>query len=121
VWDPKHLRTLQASTAFCRDNFIFLYVYDIRASSARYRDSFTFLVDDVHTSQETRSCACTVCYGDRFLVLYVYDVRTSQEIHRLPRPVTGIALLFIYADDVRTSQEATLRTVTACYADSFTY
>jgi uncharacterized membrane protein len=70
MWDPQHLTILSASTACYRDSFTFLYV------------------DDVLTSLETR-------------------------------PVTGRALLFLYVNDVRTSQEALLLTYTACYKDTF--
>jgi hypothetical protein len=42
-------------------------------------------VDDVLTSEETHLWASTACYRDSFTFLYVGDVRTSQEA----RPVNG--------------------------------
>jgi hypothetical protein len=65
---------------------------------ACYGDTFNFLyVDDVRTSQETHLWASTSCYGDTLTILYVDDVVPHKKhIYGLPRPVTGIALLFIF-------------------------
>jgi hypothetical protein len=46
-------------------------------------DSFTFYTDYVHTSQETDLWASTACYRDGFTFLYVGDIRTPQETHAL--------------------------------------
>jgi hypothetical protein len=36
-------------------------------------------IDDVRTSEETRICASTTCYGDSITLFYIDDVRTSEE------------------------------------------
>jgi hypothetical protein len=56
-------------------------------------DSFTFILDDVRTSQETFLLASTSCYWDNFTFI-LDDVRASQETPMDLHGVAGIALLF---------------------------
>jgi hypothetical protein len=95
------------------DVALLFYVDDVRtsqeeqASTACYRDSFTFLyVDNVHTSQEARLWTFTACYRDSFF-LYVDYVRTSQKA-QASTACNRDSFIFLYVDDVPTSQEARL-------------
>jgi hypothetical protein len=53
---------------------------NLKASTACYGDSFTFLcVHDVRTSQKTQLRASTACYGGSFTFLHVDDICIPQE------------------------------------------
>jgi hypothetical protein len=92
----------------------------LKASTASYGDSFTFLyLDDVRTSQETHIWTPTACYVDRFIFyIYIY-VRTSQETYlRNSTACYRDSFTFLYVDHVRASQKTHVQLSTACYRES---
>jgi hypothetical protein len=97
---------------------------EILNNSQRYRPPLTGIlyVDNIHTSQETHLCASTACYRDSFTFLYLYYLRTSRETHLCASTTCcGEGFTFLYVDDVRTSKETHLCAFKACYRDSFTF
>jgi hypothetical protein len=84
------------------------------------RDTILFFVDNVRTSTEKHLRASTACYAESFTFLYVIDVRTSQQTHLWACTACYVDSFTFFVDDVRNSKETYLRASAACYGESYT-